>query len=185
MHASRKLTSCLLLCVFTTLAGCVSGLWFSWDSYSLNSVTFDLPADWKPVSNRNGTLFAPVGVSYEKSQIEIRVRRNFFLGVREVRQDWMRQREAAERSSQLIAVNKLTLNSFEAFEIVRRSPAPSTELIPIEYQVAGDQVFHQVEIIGGEYLLISAHLLVEEAEYDKFLDVFQGMLNSIRMEQGS
>jgi hypothetical protein len=194
MHASRKLIACLLLCLVTVLAGCESvaptkaptevptNKPTSGNSYSLNSVSFDLPADWKPVPGRKGTLFAPEGMSYQKSQIEIRVTRNHRVGVRKVRQGWKIRRESAERSSQLIAVNTLTLNGFEAFEVIRRAPAPSPELIPIEYQVAGDQIFYQVEIIGNEHRVVSVHLLVEEADYDQYLEVFRDMLNTIRME---
>jgi hypothetical protein len=193
MHASRKLIGCLLLCLFTALAGCESVAPTkaptevptkeptSGNSYSRDSVTFNLPANWKPVPGRKGTLFAPEGMSYEKSQIEIRVTRNHRVGARKVRQGWKIRRESAERSSQLIAVNTLTVNGFEAFEVIRRAPAPSPELIPIEYQVAGDQIFYQVEIIGNEHRVVSAHLLVEEADYDQFLGVFRDMLNTIRM----
>jgi hypothetical protein len=193
MHASRKLIGCLLLCLFTALAGCESVAPTkaptevptkeptSGNSYSRDSVTFNLPANWKPVPGRKGTLFAPEGISYEKSQIEIRVTRNHRVGARKVRQGWKIRRESAERSSQLIAVNTLTVNGFEAFEVIRRAPAPSPELIPIEYQVAGDQIFYQVEIIGNEHRVVSVHLLVEEADYDQFLGVFRDMLNTIRM----
>jgi hypothetical protein len=193
MHASRKLIGCLLLCLFTALAGCESVAPTkaptevptkeptSGNSYSRDSVTFNLPANWKPVPGRKGTLFAPEGISYEKSQIEIRVTRNHRVGARKVRQGWKIRRESAERSSQLIAVNTLTVNGFEAFEVIRRAPAPSPELIPIEYQVAGDQIFYQVEIIGNEHRVVSVHLLVEEAYYDQFLEVFRDMLNTIRM----
>jgi len=71
------------------------------------------------------------------------------------------------------------VNDFDAFALVLRSPAPSAEEIPLEHQVAGDQIYHTVDLIDAEQVYVSARLLDEETSYEARRALFEKVLASI------
>lgn len=142
-------------------------------------IEFRLPSNWKPVPGQEN-LFALAGDAPEKSQIKLQANQNPRESLKKIHQTWDGMREAAEKSGRLISSREFELNGFAAFELIQRAPAPSTELIPLEHQKAGDQIFHQVRLLRHDRLKVSTHLLVEVNDYEFYEEVFFEALQAIR-----
>lgn len=176
---SAGLRSLLISFAAAILMGCGSSDESGWSTHLNDYLSFQLPSDWEAVPDRRGQLFAPEDERHEQYQIEVRASRNPRIGPRKIRETWLGMRDRSERVGLLIAAQASQLNGFERFDLVSRAPAPSVELIPAEYQVSGDQIYHQVMLISPQNLSVTARLLVEEAQYDEYLAIFERTLNSI------
>lgn len=162
------------------MAGCGSATDADWTTHTNDPISFELPENWEEVAERRGLLFAPEDEKHEQYQIEIRVSHNPQVDARKIRNQWLGMRDISEREGRLISAEPSTLNSFDRFDLVRRAPAPSEQLIPAEYQVAGDQIAHQVMLIDAHNVSVIARLRVEEADYPEYLTIFEQTLRSIR-----
>lgn len=147
------------------------------------AVSFELPGNWRAVPDRGGRLFAPKGVEHERVQIEVRTTRNSRVSAQKIVAQWEGQERAARAGGNFLRAGDLEVNDLMAYEIVKRSPAPPAELIPLEHQVAGDRTFHQVELLGPDQLSISTHLLVEDGAYEENLAIYMQMLSSLRVTE--
>lgn len=176
---SAGLRSLLISFAAAILMGCGSSDESGWSTHLNDYLSFQLPSDWEAVPDRRGQLFAPEDERHEQYQIEVRASHNPRIGPRKIRETWLGMRDRSERVGLLIAAQASQLNGFERFDLVSRAPAPSVELIPAEYQVSGDQIYHQVMLISPQNLSVTARLLVEEAQYDEYLAIFERTLNSI------
>jgi hypothetical protein len=180
IYLVRCARALLLLLALSAVAGCDSAGEPDWEAHSTELISFELPDTWETVPDWNGHAFSPDEDSYEKIQIQIRASDNYRNSARKIRDSWVGMREISEREGKLMSSDYSTQNGFERFDLVNRAPAPSVELIPLEYQLAGDQIYHKVMMINEQKLSITASLLAEEADYEACLPIFQRMLESIR-----
>ncbi len=169
----------LLMTLCGALIGCPSEEAKGPQTHRTDEVEFQLPPIWRPVPDRRG-LFAPEGEHPDKTNIQIRSGRNLRRDSGDIRAMWVKRRERGKLEGRLLDSSFSTLNGFDAFSLVFRSPAPSAEEIPLEHQIAGDQIYHTVELIDAEHVYVSARLLDEETSYEARRALFEQVLASIR-----
>ena len=106
---------------------------------------------------------------------------NRLVGPTKVRKQFVGIRDLLQAQDNLVFEQVSDHNEFEVFQWAKESKAPSEELIPAQYQKAGDQILHHADLITQKGVKVTVRMLVEVDQYNTYLPVFERMLGSVTL----